>query len=72
MKFNMSTGDNFASFIDKNNGTCVFVDSFDNEEFTVRIGTLNDTEIVGSITAKSNDELNDKLSALYKSYQGNK
>lgn len=69
MKFNMSIDDNFASFIDKDSGACVLVDSFNNAEFTVRIGTLNDTEVAGSITAKSNDELNDKLLAIYEAYQ---
>ena len=37
MKFDMSIEDNFASFIDKKTGKAVFVDSFDNKVFEVRI-----------------------------------
>jgi len=61
MKFDMSISDNFASFIDKDTGMAVFIDSFDNKEFEVRIGTISESESVGSIIAESTQELNEKL-----------
>ena len=70
MKFNMSIDDNYASFIDDVSGVAVFVDSFDNEEFEVRIGTVTESEKAGSITAKSDEELNKKLEELYKKHKG--
>lgn len=70
MNFNMSIEDNFASFIDENSGVAVFVDSFDNNEFEVRIGTIEDSESVGVIHATTSDELNRKLADLFKMHQG--
>lgn len=70
MKFNMSIEDNFASFIDDKSGVAVFVDSFDNEEFEVRIGTVTASQEAGSITATTTKELNEKLEALYRKHQG--
>lgn len=72
MKFDMSIEDNFASFIDEKTGKSVFVDSFDNEEFEVRIGTVRESQSVGSITAHSTEELNTKLAELYQKFQGEK
>ena len=68
MKFDMSITDNYASFIDKNSGVAVFVDSFDNQEFEVRIGTINESELAGSIMATTTEELNNKLAALLSEY----
>lgn len=68
MKFYMSLSDNFASFLDEENGKHVFVDSFDNETFDVRIGSLEDSEPAGSVTAASDEELNAKLLELYKKH----
>lgn len=65
MNFDMSITDNYASFIDKDSGVAVFVDSFDNQEFVVRIGSINDSDLVGSVFAETNDELNSKLAALF-------
>ena len=70
MKFDMSVSDNFASFQDVENGKYIFIDSFDNETFEVRVGTIEDSEQVGSVTASSDDELNTKLMQLYKSHIG--
>lgn len=70
MKFDMSLSDNFASFLDEKNGKHVFVDSFDNETFDVRIGSLEDSEPVGSVTAASDEELNAKLLELYEKHIG--
>lgn len=68
IKFEMSTEDNFASFQDRDRGVFVFVDSFDNEEFEVRVGSLTESNHAGKITASNDVELNRKLEALYKSY----
>ncbi|ASI25716.1 hypothetical protein GU254_14755 [Vibrio cholerae] len=68
MKFNMSSDDNFASFFDEENENHIFVDSFDNENFDVRIGSVSDSEFVGSILAKNDSELNSKLEELYESF----
>ncbi len=68
MKFDMSITDNYASFIDKNSGVAVFVDSFDNQEFEVRIGTIHESELAGSIMATTTEELNNKLAALLSEY----
>ena len=72
MKFDMSVEDNYASFIDKETGKSVFVDSFDNEEFEVRIGTVTESEPAGTILATSTKELNEKLGSLYLKFQGMK
>lgn len=69
MKFDMSIDDNYASFIDKETGLSVFVDSFDNEEFEVRIGTIHDSKPAGVVTAASSEELNQKLSDLFKNHK---
>ncbi|MCF7499381.1 hypothetical protein [Pseudoalteromonas sp. L1] len=65
MKFNMSVDDNFASFFDEESENYIFVDSFDNENFDVRLGNVSESEEVGSISAKSDSELNAKLEELY-------
>ncbi|AFV00926.1 hypothetical protein [Simiduia agarivorans] len=72
MNFNMSIEDNFASFIDEETGTSIFIDSFDNEEFEVRIGTLQESQPAGSVIAHTTEELNTKLAALYQNFQGEK
>lgn len=70
MKFNMSIEDNYASFIDDESGVAVFVDSFDNTEFDVRIGSVSESQKAGTISAASSDELNQKLADIFKEYQG--
>ena len=72
MKFDMSIKDNYASFIDEITGRAVFVDSFDNQEFEVRIGTINESERAGIIIAVSTDDLNYQLKELYLKFQGEK
>ena len=72
MNFDMSITDNYASFIDKDSGAAVFVDSFDNQEFEVRIGTINESELAGSIFAETSEELNIKLAALFSAHTGEK
>ncbi|WP_171037555.1 hypothetical protein [Pseudoalteromonas sp. S558] len=51
MKFDMTITDNFASFYDEQEGSHIFIDSFDNENFEVRIGSLEDSKPVGNIVA---------------------
>ena len=70
MKFDMEIEDNYASFIDKDSEVSVFVDSFDNEEFEVRIGTVSESKPAGSIKAKTSEDLNAQLEVLFKKYQG--
>ncbi len=72
MNFDMAITDNYASFIDKDSGEAVFVDSFDNQEFEVRIGTIDESEFAGSIFAETSDELNAKLAALFVAHKGEK
>ena len=62
--FKMSTNENFASFREENTGRVVFVDSFDNVEFNVRIGTMEETRDLGSVIAESDEVLNKKLCEL--------
>ncbi|WP_405601860.1 MULTISPECIES: hypothetical protein [unclassified Pseudoalteromonas] len=58
MKFDMAITDNFASFYDEQEGSHIFIGSFDNENFEVRIGSLEDSKPVGNIVAFTDDELN--------------
>lgn len=69
MNINMSIDDNFSSFIDEETGLAIFVDSFDNHEFDVRIGTTDESESMGTISANNNAELNEKILLLVKKYQ---
>ena len=68
MIFNMSITDNYASFMDMDSGISVFVDSFNNREFDVRIGNSNESHFAGRIVAKTDDELNTQLTELFLKY----
>lgn len=68
MIFNMSITDNYASFIDKTSGVAMFVDSFNNREFDVRIGSVNESRFAGRIVARTDDELNAQLAALFSTH----
>ena len=68
MNFNMSITDNYASFIDRASGIGVFVDSFNNREFDVRIGSIHESQFAGLIVARTDDELNAQLAALLSAY----
>jgi hypothetical protein len=72
MKLNMSIEDNFSSYIDEETGIAIFVDSFDNKEFEVRIGSLDDSVPMGTVSAATNEELNKKVLALFVKFQGEK
>lgn len=65
INFKMTTKENFASFIDRESGVVVFVDSFDNFEFDVRVGNFLESQSVGVITADNDEMLNSKLTHLY-------
>lgn len=62
--FCMSINDNFASFYDRSTEQFIFVDSFDNHEFNVRFGTLENSVDLGTIHAESDQMLNEKLKQL--------
>ncbi|WP_447468962.1 hypothetical protein [Vibrio harveyi] len=68
MKFNASIDDNFASFFDRENDNYVFVESTDNENFDVTIATASGATLIGTVSAKNNEELNAKLGALYQGF----
>jgi len=61
INFDMSTQENFAHFKDSTSEIHVFVDSFDNKEFNVRIGSIRKSTFVGSIYAEDDETLNEKL-----------
>lgn len=63
-KFDMKIEQNFASFKSTTSKKYVFVESFDNQEFTVRMGTLSESKEIGSLTASTSKELNLKLRKL--------
>jgi hypothetical protein len=58
----MDISHNYASF--KLNDKTIFIDSFDNLNFEVRVGTIEKPEYLVNIEAKSTEELNKKLSEL--------
>ena len=68
MEFKMSIEDNFSSYIDPDTGLALFIDTFDNHEFDVRIGSIEDSTAVGTITADTDKELNEKLMELFLSF----
>ncbi|MEI8620724.1 MAG: hypothetical protein ACI6PR_14365 [Pseudoalteromonas sp.] len=68
MKFDMSVSDNYASYFDGQNGSHIFIDSFDNTKFEMRIGSLDNSKSVGSVIASNDGELNIRLLGLYIKY----
>lgn len=60
-KFDMQIEQNYAAFYNDESGAAVFVDSFDNEEFDVRIGTLRESKFIATVHACNDEELNRKL-----------
>jgi len=61
----MSTKENFASFKDSSSSTFVFVESFDNSEFDVRVGTITDSNHFATKHADSDKDLNSKLNNIF-------
>lgn len=68
MQLTMSIKDNYWHPIDQVTGSAIFVDSFYNKEFDVRIGTIHDSEPAGTITASTDEELNAELAPLYAAF----
>ncbi len=62
--FDMSIEDNYASFRCDNPNLIVFVDSFGDGKFSVRVGNTLSSKHIGEITATSDEELNQKLKEL--------
>lgn len=69
MKFDMSIEHNFASFSDEETDIVIYVDSFDNYEFDVQIGTIDETEQAGTIFAESSEQLNLELEKIYNRFK---
>ena len=69
MNQKISVEDNCSSFIDEDSGLSVFTDSFDNHIFNVRIGRIDKSELMGTISADNNDELNEKIFLLIEQHQ---
>ena len=65
INFNMNKNENFASFKDDKTGLFVFVDSYDNNDFDVRIGSLEDSKLITTIHALDAKDLNEKLTTIY-------
>ncbi|HAV1390484.1 hypothetical protein [Vibrio parahaemolyticus] len=65
--FDMSIQNHYASFRCDETDKRVFVDSFDNEVFDVRFGTVDSSQRIGEIIAHSDEELNNKLQELINS-----
>lgn len=60
-KFNMQLKQNYAAFFIEKTDKCVIVDSFDNQKFDVRIGTITESKHIGTVHAQSDEELNEQL-----------
>jgi hypothetical protein len=63
LDFDMDISHNFASF--KLDNKMMFIESFDNVNFEVRIGTAENSKFLENITAKSTVELNQKLKEAF-------
>jgi len=72
MIFDMKKEQHFASFYDESNKIFVVIDSFDNKEFNLRIGTLSETEFKRCFFARSDEELNKEIEKDYLKYKENK
>lgn len=64
----MQVKQNYASFFFKESDKCVIVDSFDNQEFDVRVGTIAQSKHIGTVSAYSDEELNEKLERVTADY----
>lgn len=69
MIFDMQIKHNSASFYDPLTKLFVAVDSFDNENFEVRVGSVQQTESQGTIIAYTDKELNEKLVEIVKKFK---
>lgn len=62
--FGMCVRENCASFRDEVSDRTVFVDSIDNREFHVRVGTLEQSISLGTVVADCDKTLNLELARL--------
>jgi len=62
--FKMSVDQKNAAFCDSATGELVLVESRDNRQFNVRVGSLKNSRAVGSIVAENDRELNERLNRL--------
>jgi hypothetical protein len=65
----MKINDNFASFRDPVSNKFVFVESHDNSAFNVRVGSMMESNFIGTVHADSNKDLNTKLEKIVKKVQ---
>lgn len=72
MIFDMKKEQHFASFYDEGNKIFIAIDSFDNKEFNLRIGTLSKTEFKCSFFAENDKILNQKIEKEFIKYKENK
>lgn len=70
MKFELSVDDNFSSIIDESTGLAIFVESFDNVEFSVCIGSVSESKQVAVFTAFSSNDLNEMVERVYMKFVG--
>lgn len=66
--FNMRIENSYASFSDLVNDKFIIVDTFNHQDFDVLYGTKDVTNFIGSVTAQTSEELNNKLKQLIDSY----
>ena len=64
ISFNVDLTENFTSFKAMDN-SFVFIESFDNETFTVRVGNAKESKYISTIHASTSKELNNKLNNLF-------
>jgi len=69
MIFDMKIIHNSASFYDPLSKLFVTVDSFDNQNFEVRAGTVQQTQSQGTITASTDEELNEKIIEIVEKFK---
>lgn len=69
IKFDMRLEQNFAVFYDRLSGRFVAVESFDNRHFEVQVGTLALSEPAGILVAHTDEELNEGLARILKTWE---
>lgn len=72
MIFDMKIEQHFASFLDEKDKIFIVIDSFDNKEFNLRIGTLSKTDFKCSFLAENDNQLNSIIEQEFYKYKENK
>lgn len=65
MNFDMRMNQNHSSFFDHETKEFLFVDTFDNFNYEVFMGTLSKSKLIGKFTATTEKDLNDNINKLY-------